>query len=201
MALGCFSDNQKLYNECIFLEGNNLLFTGVPNIVRIKNNYGSSEGLVIRLAGKDYYPIYEFTYEIFTPIVGRHEVELFDIKSNKVLFVQPFHFKELPLPSASLPSIRAGEKTIGKSELLTQIGLECQIKNWDYKINFPIETFSVLGHEGMAILSNGSKFSAAQKKYLNDLNSGDYLIIFEIIVKMPFGQNSKEIAPVIYQIK
>jgi hypothetical protein len=200
-VLGCFGVNQKHTEGCIVLEGNNILFSGAPNIVRIKNYHGSSENLIIRLAGKDYYPIHEFTYEINALIAGRFEAELFDLKSNKVLLIQPFYFKELPLPSASLPSIRDGEKTIGKNQLLAQLGLECQIKNWDYNITYPIETFSILNFEGKAILSNGSKFSVEQKKYLEGLKSGDYLIIFEIFARMPYGRKTKELAPVIYQIK
>lgn len=189
-------------SDCAYIKSKDILFVGMPNILKIEKHGVSPDDLVIQVEGKKYYPISNSTFEIYVPRPGRYKIEVFNCKTNTVISYRDFEAHYLPL-TVSLRHVQPYKRTIFKNELLSQKGLVCQSLNWGYNTTFPIKQFSVMktnGKNKVPIKCNGSMFNTEQIETIQALQAGEYLMIMDIEVELPNGETVST-DPVIYEIK
>jgi hypothetical protein len=189
--------------DCIYLEGKNILFIGMPNIIKVTNYSGQPQNLMLKFNGRDLKPISDYTFDLRVDNPGKHKVEILDIRTSAVLYSQMLDSKYLPLPEASLNNFSHEKTEISKKILLGIDGIFAQSENWDYKMKFPIRGFSTMvfvNERKKIITSDGAKFNIEHQKIFQELAPGDHLVLFDIIVEMPIVGNQK-INPLVYKIE
>ena len=191
----------EISNECININGKNILLRGVPNILKIKNYNASSNNLEIRINNKVFKPTKDYTFTINLNELRKVNVNLVDTVKNVVLTSKVFSVKDLPLPIVKLRPVTHYSKTISKEKLLLQEGLISEVLNWDYNLIVPIERFSILDikNDNRELESLSGDFTPIQKRFIGKMKSGEYLIIANIKAKMSYGETT-QLSPVIYRI-
>jgi len=186
-------------DSCISIDYRTLLFAGLPNYLKVENYPYSSNNLLLKIDGKELAANENCIFQVSVKKHGEYGIQLRDIKSNKILLTESVKFKRLPSPVASIKSIRS-RKRISKQQILLANELSSQLLNWGYNIRMPIKQFAVFNFENQQkIFTKNAFFNSEQRKVIEGLNSGEYLLICDISVEMP-NKEIRNIAPLLYEI-
>ena len=114
---------------------------------------------------------------------------------------QDFRVKPVPDPVVKVAGKSGG--VISKNVLLAQTGVQADMENSEYDLNFKIIEFKVSAMidkvlSGIAV--KGNTFSEEQKNFMKSVPRGDKIYIENIIVSDPDG-TIRSLKPISFQIE
>jgi gliding motility-associated protein GldM len=105
-------------------------------------------------------------------------------KTLKVIGTSLFRVKRVPDPIASVAGKIEG--VISKAELMAQPGVLAKIPDFDFEMNFKVQSFVVSTIKASYVVdepTKGNEFSQSQKDLMKGLNPGSKLYIESIVAK------------------
>jgi gliding motility-associated protein GldM len=105
-------------------------------------------------------------------------------KTLKVIGTSPFRVKRVPDPIASVAGKIEG--VISKAELMAQDGVMAKIPDFDFEMNFKVQSFVVSTIKASFVYdepTKGNKFSQRQLEIMKGLSPGNRLYIESIVAK------------------
>lgn len=190
--------------DSICIGGSDILFRYLENKIEIKNYLGDFENLQLRAEDKSFTPnVEEKLFYVTFDKPGTHHLRLIDKTKNIILSERKFSVASAPLPTPSVYNVTPHEHMTSKQQLLTSKGIYAELYNWQVNFRYPIIEFSVLSIDSgkmVKIKNKGGNFNNQQKKWIESLNSGDFLIITDILIETPDKINRK-LSSLVYEIK
>ncbi|HET8572400.1 MAG TPA: GldM family protein [Edaphocola sp.] len=191
-------------NGCIVLNvKQNILYIGIPNTIRIYDKYISCDSLQVKTDNGRITPTgTPCHFTIIPKNFGGCNVLIRN--KNNDSSVMKTYFRTLPLPS---PQLLLDNKVSGKipiNELKLQLGVAAEIPDLDLQNSYIVKSFSMIIIRKDRIVANlnniGDRFSEEVKLAINDVEKGDKILVWNIIIIKP-GQITEKISPTEYIIE
>lgn len=197
----CVDLSPKL-NCNVSIEGNNLLYTDVPNTIHIEGLNSRGNSLKLKVNEKYLPPSEENRFKVLLEKPGISTLTLLDTIKNKVLAKKVFKVKELPLPILSLDNVSPLEYQVYKKQILASKYLWSEIYNIDISVQCPVISFSILAkkaNQEYKLHSSSNKLTLEQKEYIKTLESKKHIIITDVFVQTPNGKVRK-LPSIVYEL-
>lgn len=178
----------------------NVLYLGLDNPIDVSASGVASNLVTVSMTGGT---IRKVGNSYVARPSGAGTSEIIVTAEGKRLGSKKFRVKKVPDPIPTIFGYDPDVSTLSKSQVAGAQGMEAKMKDFDFDMSFRILGFKVgvtVGGFFTEQASNGSQFTAEQKRMMANLNPGQQLTITDIRAKGPDGVE-RVLQPKVYKIR
>lgn len=175
----------------------NVFYVGVDNPVSAIAGGLSDANTKVVITNGSIKKIAPGSYIVKVKTPGRNAVvKIYSIANGKdeLMGSSEFRVKRVPDPVARINGQDVGIRNIDKNTLANAGGLLVNMKDFDFKLNLRVSSFTVQGSKNQELSANmrsdGNKFTKTMEDYFRSCRRGDKIFIENIIAAMPDGNRS-----------